>query len=44
MAQLDGHGMSGGDRKTVGAGSGVESTLVLSLSGMFSMDGTTDRI
>jgi hypothetical protein len=29
--------MSDGDRNTVGAGSGVESTHVLSLSGMFSM-------
>jgi len=29
---------SGGDRKTVKAGSGVGSTLVLPLSGMFSMD------
>ena len=29
--------MSDGDRETVGAGSGVEGTHVLSLSGMFSM-------
>jgi hypothetical protein len=32
------------DRKTVGAEPGVESTHVLSLSGVFSMDGATDRI
>ena len=42
--QLDGHGMSDGDRETVEAGSGVESIHVLSLSGMFSMDEATDRI
>ena len=33
-----------GDRNTVEAGPGVESTLVLSLSGAFSVDSATDRI
>jgi hypothetical protein len=41
--RLDDHWRHG-DRKTVGAGPGVGSTLVLSLSGMVSMDGATDRI
>jgi hypothetical protein len=41
--QIDGHWRHG-DRKTRRSGTGVESTLVLSLSEMFSMDYATDRI